>query len=298
MNVVIPNFNGVNLLRENLPTAFAALEFANIAYRIIVVDDCSTDDSVSFLRNRYPEILIIKLEQNVGFSQACNRGLEYCVYNLTCIVNTDAAFDREYFTKSIKYFVRPDLFAVKGEIQNFKDSIDKIINIEQTSKVYYSRGFLRFNQKIEPEPERLTAKLNEQFVLLGCCFVCDTEKMKLLKGYDVRYSPYYWEDADLAFRAIEMGYRLVYASECKVQHNLSSTISHTQSNTKRRVISIRNKFQFTWRHMPGRKYWINHSIVVVVSIFIRWLKLDWKYYYCLFLALKQTWLYRDSRVAK
>ena len=298
VNVIIPNLNGAKLLQENLPSVIDALKFAKITYRIIVIDDCSTDDSVSFLKHNFPDVLVVKSDTTMGFSRACNRGLDYCLYNMTCIVNTDVAFDRAYFQQALHYFSDQNLFAVKGEIYNYQGTMEHVINVEKTSKVYYSRGFMRFDQKIEPEPERLTGKLNEQFVLLGCCFICDTVKLKRLQGYDVRYSPYYWEDADLAFRALGLGYRLVYAPECKVHHNLSSTISRTQSKTKRRVISIRNKFLFTWGHMPSRIYWINHVSVVLISLLIRWLKLDWKYYYCLVLALRQTMLYEKKTAKK
>jgi len=58
-----------------------------------------------------------------------------------------------------------------------------------------------------------------------------------LKGFDEIYSPFYWEDCDLAIRALEAGYQLLYLPESRVYHQSSSTISTYRSHNRRRLVS-------------------------------------------------------------
>jgi len=283
ISAILPNYNGRNLLEKNIPSLLKAI--AQFEYEIIVIDDCSTDDSVQFLEQNHPNIIIIRSEINQGFSSSCNKGINIASKELICIANTDVTFTENYFTNAMQSFTEADVFAVKGDIINFGDNFDDVKNIERTSLLYYKRGFLRFNQKIEPSDEPLSSEINKQFILLGCCFVCKKESLQALKGYDEIYSPFYWEDADLAHRALQSGYQLKYNPECKVYHQLSATISHHHSKRKRRLLSYRNKFLFTWRHLSGISNWISHLFYTLLNLMTRWIILDWKYYVAFVMAM-------------
>jgi len=292
ISVILPNYNGRTLLEKNLPSLFQAL--ADIPHEVIVVDDCSRDDSVEFLQQSYPTIQVIRTEHNHGFSATCNRGIMAATQPLLCVVNTDVTFTPDYFLKAQPHFTDPRLFAVKGEILNYQESFDSVVNTESTSLLYYKRGFLRFNQRVKPEPDNLTGKVNGQFVLLGCCFVCRREVMVALGGFDEIYSPFYWEDADLALRALRAGYGLVFEPDCKVYHQTSSTIGTYRSTTRRRLVSMRNKFIFTWRHLQGGGAWASHIVFTVASLLLRWITLDWKYYVAFGNALVRRLTFKSS----
>ena len=87
--VVIPNYNGRHLLERNLPSVFNALKSANTDFEIIIIDDCSTDDSVAFLIQSYPTIRLIISDQNQGFSATCNKGIVLAEKDLILLLNTD-----------------------------------------------------------------------------------------------------------------------------------------------------------------------------------------------------------------
>ena len=72
--VVIPNYNGRHLLERNLPSVFNALNSVNTDFEIIIIDDCSTDSSVAFIKQSYPTIRLIISDQNQGFSATCRFG--------------------------------------------------------------------------------------------------------------------------------------------------------------------------------------------------------------------------------
>lgn len=285
ISVVLPNYNGSSLLAANIPSIITSLNTAKCEYEIIVVDDCSSDDSVSMLQNHFPEVIIIQNEVNKGFSATCNRGVFAAKLPLVCICSTDVTLEADYFLNALPHFQNQNLFALKGNIVNYTFSFDNIMNTEKTSQLFFKRGFYRFNNRVEYDFKPLTGKLHEQFVLLGCVFLCDREKMLQLKGFDEIFSPFYWEDSDLAIRALRRGYNVVYEPNCVVYHQTSATISNYRSYTKRRLISMRNKFLFSWRHMNDPKLWITHISYTLISLLTRWIILDWKYYVAFFTAL-------------
>lgn len=285
LSIVLPNFNGRNLLKKNIPSLLTAL--TGIHSEIIVVDDCSTDDSINFLETSYPEIIVIKSDINHGFSTTCNKGIHAAKHELLCVVNTDVTFTANYFNEIIVAFDRPSLFAVKGDIVNYKNSFDEVINIDRTGSLYYSRGFLRINTKKPLTEKTFFSKHDDNFVCLGCCFVCNRMMMVNLNGFDEIYSPFYWEDPDLAQRAMKQGHELLYLPNARVYHQASSTISKYRSNTKRKLISNRNKFIFTWRHLDAKRLWMSHVPITALNLLSRWIILNWTYYAAFYLALYQ-----------
>lgn len=283
ISAILPNYNGQHLLENNIPSLIAALDGFN--NEIIVIDDCSADDSIQFLKETYPDIKIISNKKNIGFSATCNKGIEAATLELLCVVNTDVTFTPDYFTNMIREFDNKSLFAIKGDIVNYDKSIDDVTNIDRTTLLYYKRGFLRFDTNTPLTSRAVLKKDSSQFIALGCCFVCDREKMLQLKGFDEIYSPFYWEDSDLAQRALENNFILLYLPESKVFHHANSTIGKFRSNTQRRLISNRNKFLFSWRHLDTQTFWKSHVPTVVLSLLIRWVIIDWKYYVAFYTAL-------------
>jgi len=285
ISIVLPNYNGRHLLEKNIPSLLEAI--GTIDNEIIVVDDCSTDDSVTFLKNNYPNIKIICNDINQGFSSTCNKGIRAATFDLLCVVNTDVTFTIDYFTNMIDEFDDPSLFAVKGDIINYGKSYDDVLSIDKTTLLYYKRGFLRFDTKKPLSNRTLLSAGSEQFIGLGCCFVCNRKMILELGGFDEIYSPFYWEDCDLGQRAIEKGHKLLYLPKSKVFHQASSTIGSYRSNTTRKLISNRNKFLFTWYHLDNKRLWLSHIPTVILNLLTRWLILDWRYYVAFIRAISR-----------
>lgn len=287
ISVVIPNYNGRSLLEKNLPSIYAALEHANVEYEIIVTDDCSSDDSLKFLKTTYPNIKAISTDTNLGFSGNCNNGIKNATQTLTCVTNTDVNFDINYFKNALPYFSDENLFAVKGKIVNYEGDPNNITTINETCLTYIKRGIIRFKCDIEPDNKKINKDIGGQYVGLGCCFVANTHHLKTIGGFYEIFSPYYWEDSDIAIAALEQGYNLVYEKDCIIYHNHGSTISKTQARSKRKIISNRNKILFTWLHLRGNKNWINHIVFIFINLLTRWIAFDFSYYISFFSAIKK-----------
>jgi len=240
---------------------------------------------VRFIQQNYPDIVLIQNEVNQGFSTTCNTGIFAAKFPLLCVANTDVTFTPEYFTQLVDEFDDPSLFAVKGDIINYASSYEDVMSVDRTTTLYYKRGFLRFDTS-DPLTHRAAFSGEDNiFVGLGCCFVCDTEMMRKLNGFDEIYSPFYWEDSDLARRAMSSGYKLLYLPGAIVYHQASSTIGNYRSNAQRRLVSNRNKFLFSWQHLDSKTFWTSHVPTTALNLLVRWLILDWKYYVAFYNAL-------------
>jgi GT2 family glycosyltransferase len=291
ISVVLPNYNGVGLLERNLPSLICALD--GFEYEIIVVDDASSDESVSFVKVTYPEIIVVRHEKNKGFSGACNSGIFRSSKALICVSNTDVTFRQDYFQKIIPS-IHGDVFAAKGRIRNETEE-GTFLNFDTIARSHMKRGLWRFDKTVDDSETRdFSPELGGLFPLLGCCFVADGAKFKSLGGFDEIYSPFYWEDSDLPFRAMRAGYGLRYVPEAEVIHQVSATINRFRRKNFRKLISDRNKFLFTWRHMYSSRQWTSHLAFCTFSILARWLKLDWSYYLAIILALQKKFTRKGS----
>ncbi|HNR75154.1 MAG TPA: glycosyltransferase, partial [Cyclobacteriaceae bacterium] len=97
ISVVIPNYNGRNLFPQTLPFVFKALENCGLPFEVIIVDDCSTDESVEFLRQNYPQIQVVVNEVNRGFAPTINRGAFLAKFDLLFLLNSDVKLEPDYF---------------------------------------------------------------------------------------------------------------------------------------------------------------------------------------------------------
>ena len=83
--IVILNWNGKNWLEKFLPSV---IEHSKNSF-IYVIDNSSTDDSVSFLRENFPTVKIIHNKENHGFAGGYNAGLKKIDHEFYCLLNYD-----------------------------------------------------------------------------------------------------------------------------------------------------------------------------------------------------------------
>lgn len=99
ISIVIPNYNGKEILGKNLPKILAATKDAEI----IVVDDASTDDSLLEIKNqsagRRKKIRIIQNEKNLGFTSSVNKGVREASGELVVLLNTDVVPQEDFWKR-------------------------------------------------------------------------------------------------------------------------------------------------------------------------------------------------------
>jgi GT2 family glycosyltransferase len=112
ISIIIPNWNGRRWLGMCLDSLRAQ---TREAAEIILVDDGSTDDSVAFVRENYPEVRIVELAQNRGFCAAANAGLRAATQAAMLLLNNDARLEPhclEILESALEQYPTTDFFAL------------------------------------------------------------------------------------------------------------------------------------------------------------------------------------------
>jgi len=244
ISIVIPNYNGRYLLEQILPSVFGAAKDAALPFEIIVCDDCSSDDSISFLQKEYPEVKLLINEVNKGFSPTINTGIFNAQYSHVLLLNSDVKLTPNYFNGLLRYFERADTFGVMGKIIGWDD--DKI----QDGGKYPSFHGLKIKTSGNYIP---THKEQGQWLysmyLSGANAFVDRQKLLLLGGFDELFAPFYVEDFELSLRAWRMGWKCYYDDFSVCRHKLSASINPSNKKKSIRVVYNRNKMYLHAIHL-------------------------------------------------
>lgn len=234
LSVLIPNYNGKELLKKNIPSIQAALEYAGVSNEIIIVDDCSKDDSIIFLQQNYPDIKVVKNDVNLGFSKTCNNGISHCKGKYLLLLNSDIELTPTYIQICLSHFTNDSIFSITGIAKD--DSTHP-----QNTGILYRKGLFT----IKKYPNHIN---NETHFISGANSIYDTAKLNELSGFNPIYSPYYFEDDDLSYRASQKGWKSYFIREAISYHQGSVSIKSSASKKKIKQIYFRNKMIFNHLH--------------------------------------------------
>jgi len=245
VSVVIPNWNGIALLEKNLPAVLkAAQNKMNSIVEVILVDDGSTDDSVRFLRkNFHNKIRLFKHTKNRGFSAACNMGARMAKGDLVCLLNSDVIPNSNFLVTVGSMFADSTIFAVGLHEKNYGPATGDF------------KGGI-FTHKNAGVKKNQTVSLWAS----GGSAVFRKTTWKKLKGFDeTLFTPFYWEDVDLSYRAWKRGYKVMWDPAALVEHKHESSIN-TNNFTKKYmdIIKERNELLFIWKNITSQILFKKH----------------------------------------
>jgi GT2 family glycosyltransferase len=207
VSVVIPNFNGAGLLGETLG-ALAAQTVSG--FRVLVVDNASSDDSLAVLA-RHPHVDVLRLPRNRGFAGGANAGLAAAVTPLVAVLNSDARPAPSWLAELLTVVGEsPDDVWGWGSVLLHKDG-----TIESAGDAW--RGTSAYKLLREQPVGALPHQPYEVFAPPGAAPLFRTDVVRQLGGYDETFFLYY-EDIDLAWRARLLGHRAVLVPAARVTH--------------------------------------------------------------------------------
>jgi len=250
ISILIPNYNGAELLKENLPYAFRALDKLDCRYEILVADDCSKDDSCQILELHFPQVRLIKGDKNLGFAGNCNRGFAACEGETVLILNSDVKLSPEYLSILLPFMEDDSVFGVSGSIM--PDGPGEIMDagkfpVWKGSMLNTTTNFLPFENGQTAFPS---------LFLSGAASLVNASKFRQMGGFLELLNPYYFEDAEVCFHAWRRGWRSLYVPQAKCYHRISSTIGKTASPVSVAAVARRNKLLLHEIHLDGwRKIW-------------------------------------------
>lgn len=215
LSVIIPNWNGARFLPACL-NALAQQTWSLL--EIIVVDNASSDDSCVLLRRDYPQVRLIELPRNLGFTGACNAGLRAAKGDLPGLLNNDTEAHPDWAAAVVDAFQRhPQAGAVASKLLLF-DRRDHL----HTAGDSFSLDGRASNRGVW---QRDCGQFEREEFVFSACGGAAVYRRSMLDQIGLLDDDFFFscEDIDLGWRAQLAGWRCLYTPDAIVYHHLSAT---------------------------------------------------------------------------
>lgn len=218
VSIIIVNRNGRKWL-PNLLDSIRNQEYKNI--EIFFVDNQSTDDSYSFVRQNYHEMIVIQNGGNFGFGKSANAGARAATGEFLIFLNEDMMLHKQMITNLLKcYTMHENVAIVVAKEVDYDDH--KIVN---------TRGYLfDLLGNGRPNQKKHWTYSEKFFYAPGApCFIKKTI-FDILGGFEESFFLYY-EDVDLSWKARLMGYNIFFCEDAIIYHKGAGTTNRQSDFT-------------------------------------------------------------------
>ena len=247
--VVVLNWNGVELLKQFLPSIMQHSEQATI----YLADNNSSDDSIQMVTEQFPLIKIIKNDANYGYASGYNMALKNVEEEYYALVNSDIEVTENWLDPILSIFDnKPEIAIIQPKILDFKNKS----NFEYAGAAggfidQYGFPFCRGRvfATIENDNQQYDDE-QEIFWASGACFFIRKEVYQKLNGFDGDFFAHQ-EEIDLCWRAFNLGYKVNYTYKSVVYHVGAATLN--QSNPKKTFLNFRNSLVMLVKNLPKSK---------------------------------------------
>ncbi|MBF1398702.1 MAG: glycosyltransferase family 2 protein [Prevotella histicola] len=245
--IVILNWNGRKMMEKYLPSV---LNYSCREAEVIVADNASTDDSVSWLRESYPHVRVIQLDQNYGFAEGYNQALRQIDSKYYLLLNSDVEVTHHWLTTLIEEMDAHD------DVAACQPKILSVVNRDSFEYAGASGGFIdrygypfcrgRIFDTVEEDNGQYD---NTQEILwaTGACLMIRSCDYWAAGGLDGRFFAHN-EEIDLCWRLHRMGKRIFCFPESVVYHLGGGTLP--KSNPRKTFLNFRNNLTMLWKNLP------------------------------------------------
>ena len=211
-------------------------------YKILIIDNASSDDSVKILRERFPSVEVIQNSENLGFAEGNNVGMRYALSegaDYVFILNNDLTLDEDSLSQLIDAAQNMPLVGMLAPKVYYYD-YPKIINSLGTSMNWFKlRPYLSFCGQ---EDNGQFTQIREVQILVGCALLVKKETIERIGLIDKDFFIFH-EEADWCLRNLKSGYKNVVVPSAMAYHKASLTMKNFSSLTN--YYNIRNFLYLT-----------------------------------------------------
>lgn len=258
ITIIIPNYNGKRFLK---PCLESLSKQSYTGFEILVADNHSTDGSIEYIKEHYPEIKLITLDKNYGFSAAVNAGIRQASTPYVILLNNDTAVEPHFVEELLKAIERsPRIFSVSSKMlqMHHPDLIDGAGDLFTLLGWGVARGAGR--------PADNYTKPEEVFSACAGAAIYRRSAFRKIGYFDESHFAYL-EDIDVGYRAKIHGYQNIYCPTAIVHHVGSGTSGSKYNSFKVRT-SARNSIWLVYKNMPLPQLILN-SLPLLVGYFIK-----------------------------
>jgi GT2 family glycosyltransferase len=250
VHIVVLNWNGC---RDTFACLSSLQHLIYCNYRVLVVDNGSTDDSAQSIRRGFPAVELIETGRNLGFAGGCNVGIRHALAegaDFVWLLNNDTIVDPDALKALVdKATTDPTIGAVGSAIYFME---------ERESLQCWGGGYINFwmgrsANFVEPvDNERL------QFIT-GASMLLPRSSIDEIGLFDEGFFMY-WEDADYCFRLRCAAKELAVAGQSKVWHKTPASIGKGSVNSYHYFNASASRFMEKHAHIPLFSFWVGFSL--------------------------------------
>jgi len=264
-SVVIPNWNGRDLLEKYIPSVILALS-GNPENEIIVVDNGSEDGSAEFLGERFPSVRVLALDRNLGFGGGSNAGFRAARNDIVVLLNSDMRVERDFLTPLLEAFADETIFSVACQI--FFSDPDKLREETGLTQFWWENGSIRVRHR---DDSAIQVPYPCAYGGGGSC-AFDRRKFLELGGFDELLAPFYMEDTDIGYMAWKRGWKVLYQPRSVVYHEHRGTIGKRFTAAQIDLVLKKNFALFCWKNIHqwrrlGSHFFFAYAGAVVTELF-------------------------------
>ncbi len=257
IGILILNWNGIELLKRFLPVVVQHSE----GHAIYVVDNASTDESISWVKNNFPQVKLIQLPENKGYAGGYNAALAQVDEELVCLLNSDVQITAGWCDPMINAFENnnrlaaaqpkildlnnPEFFEYAGACGGYLDSLGYA----------YCRG--RIFEELEEDRGQYDDVADVDWAS-GAALFLRVKAFEEVGGFDESYFAHQ-EEIDLCWRLQMAGYELKCIPDSNVYHLGGGTLA--MQSPKKAYLNFRNSLYSIVKN-ESRNNW-------VATLFIR-----------------------------
>lgn len=210
LSIIIVNYNTADYLANCLCSVFAQTD---VSYEVWVVDNASTDDSVTMIHNKFPQVNLLTNTENLGFAKANNLAVQYATGQFIYFLNPDTEVQPGCFTAMLRFMEKNPSVGMAGTKLLYPD------HSEQNSVEGSYPGQRHTNGELAGLPGRIAW-------LLGASLIAHNKVIKQVGGFSEVFF-LYGEDIDLSLKVRQAGWKLGFISNAKVIHWEGKSERHT-----------------------------------------------------------------------
>ena len=251
--VVILNWNGKNFLQQFLPSVIKN-RYENTD--IIVADNASTDDSLSFLHEMYAEVKIISLEKNYGFAKGYNEALKKVKADYYVLLNSDAEVSENWIDPMVTLLESDKgIAACQPKVLSYQEK--NVFDYAGAAGGWLDKfGYPFAKGRVFDYCEIDQGQYDQQepiFWASGAAMFIRASAFHQVNGFD-EYFFAHQEEIDLCWRLQLAGYQVYSCPAAKIYHVGGGTLP--KGNSRKTYLNFRNNLIMIWKNLPlEQKLW-------------------------------------------
>lgn len=247
--IIILNWNGQKLLAQFLPSV---VNFSLQEATIYIADNASTDTSIAYVKEFFPDVIIVKNAINGGYAKGYNDALQVIDADIYCLLNSDVAVTKNWLRPIITVFKKDEKTAIiQPKLLDFKDKM-KFEYAGAAGGFIDLYGYPYCRGRIFNDLETDKGQFNEEtdiFWASGACLFIRSKVYHQLGGFDEDYFAHQ-EEIDLCWRTQNNGYNIKYVGKSTVYHVGGATLQET--NPQKTYLNFRNSLLNVVKNVPRK----------------------------------------------